>query len=142
MKFYIILMNLISLSCEPYILIACIIMLYKYRYININQIVVFVIGFCVVMSLKLNIKSPRPYVLNKNVINHSIIRVDDYMSFPSGHSYCAFMLFFILYNNMFSIKYAIIPILIGISRIVLNVHYPRDVIGGFLIALLNYNLLL
>lgn len=142
MKFYIILMNLISLLCEPYVLIACIIMLYKYGYMNINQIVVFIIGFCVVMGLKLNIKSPRPYVLNKNVVNHSIVSVDDYMSFPSGHSYCAFMLFFILHNNMFSIKYLIIPILIGSSRIALNVHRLQDVLGGFVIALLNYNLLL
>jgi len=142
MKFHIILMNLLSLSCEPHVLIACILLLYKHKYININQIIIFIIGFCVVMGLKLNIRSPRPYVLNKNLINYSIISVDDNMSFPSGHSYCAFMLFFILYNNMFSIKYIIIPVLIGISRIVLNVHRLHDVLGGFLIALINYNLLL
>ncbi len=146
MNFYIIFMNLISLLCEPIILVSCILLLYKHKYIKFNQIVIFSLGFCIVMVLKNIIKRPRPYITN-NIINHSWIKVNDYSSFPSGHTYCAFMLYFILrHNNIISNKFIVIPIIIALSRVALNVHYISpfggDIIGGFIIALINYKLLL
>jgi undecaprenyl-diphosphatase len=142
MNFYIIFMNLLSLLCEPIILIGSILLLYKYSYIKFNQIVIFSLGFCFVMVLKHIIKRPRPY-MKKNIINKNWIKVDNNSSFPSGHTYCAFMLYFILkHNNIISNKFIVIPILIAMSRIGLKVHYISDVIGGLTIALINYKLLL
>lgn len=65
-------------------------------------------------------------------------------SFPSGHSMAAFTLYgilaFVLWKHIpmtfgrvcLMILSAVMILMIGISRIYLGVHYPSDVLGGFL----------
>ncbi|WP_235589082.1 phosphatase PAP2 family protein [Tepidibacillus decaturensis] len=74
---------------------------------------------------------------------HRIIEETGY-SFPSGHSMAAFTLYamisFLLWKHLRSrfgrglmILFATVMILlIGISRIYLGVHFPSDVLGGYL----------
>jgi undecaprenyl-diphosphatase len=74
---------------------------------------------------------------------HRLIEETGY-SFPSGHSMAAFTLYgilsFLLWKHISSYQgrslLIIVSILmitmIGISRIYLGVHYPSDVLGGFL----------
>jgi membrane-associated phospholipid phosphatase len=69
-------------------------------------------------------------------------------SFPSGHAMVGIMFYgFITYYMMNKIQHqqmkrvvgwtmSLIILLIGISRIVLNAHYPTDVFGGFAIGLI------
>jgi undecaprenyl-diphosphatase len=88
--------------------------------------------------LKLVFHRARP-ILNR------IIDENGY-SFPSGHSMAAFTLYgiltFLLWRHLPSywsrslliICSAFMIIMIGISRIYLGVHYPSDVLGGFLIS--------
>ena len=68
-------------------------------------------------------------------------------SFPSGHSMMSMafygMLIFLIYKYVknIALKWTLIIILtillatIGITRIYLGVHYPSDIIGGFLVSL-------
>ncbi|MNI21098.1 putative undecaprenyl-diphosphatase YbjG [compost metagenome] len=74
---------------------------------------------------------------------HRMIDVNGF-SFPSGHSMAAFSLYgvmaFLLWRHTLTsigrgvlIAFSVAMILmIGISRIYLGVHYPSDVLGGFL----------
>lgn len=74
-----------------------------------------------------------------------LIEVSGY-SFPSGHSMAAFTLYgilsFLLWKHISSyqgrtlliIVSVLMIAMIGISRIYLGVHYPSDVLGGFLVS--------
>lgn len=74
---------------------------------------------------------------------HRIVEANGF-SFPSGHSMAAFSLYgviaFLLWRHLSTslgrgllILFSIFMIImIGVSRIYLGVHYPSDVLGGFL----------
>jgi len=67
-------------------------------------------------------------------------------SFPSGHSlssfvFCAILIYLLWKGAMhistkiaLTILLVLCPLLIGLSRIILNVHFATDVIGGFCLA--------
>ncbi|WP_164506071.1 phosphatase PAP2 family protein [Companilactobacillus insicii] len=88
--------------------------------------------------IKVAVQRPRPE-------HHHYIYAGGF-SFPSGHSAGSFALYISLLivalfivNNLFTkIILSIIAIgfviLIGYSRIFLGVHYPSDVVGGYLLA--------
>lgn len=63
-------------------------------------------------------------------------------SFPSGHASrataLAFIIGYVLYRKSKAAGYAIwaFPIMIGISRVYVQQHFPTDVIGGFLIGMI------
>jgi undecaprenyl-diphosphatase len=68
-------------------------------------------------------------------------------SFPSGHSLSSFVFCTILiylvwkstvqtgYKMALTLLLVLCPLVIGLSRIILNVHYATDVIGGFCLAI-------
>jgi undecaprenyl-diphosphatase len=90
-------------------------------------------------TLKQILQRPRP-------VEHMIINESGY-SLPSGHSMVSMafygFLIYLIYKNIKNkyLKYILIALLfvlimsIGISRIYLGVHYPSDVIAGFLVAI-------
>lgn len=67
----------------------------------------------------------------------------DYESFPSGHSAVAFGLAFALarLDPRWRWPALIFAIAVGTSRVVLRAHYPGDVLGGALAALITVRLL-
>ena len=103
-----------------------------------------VIGFFAQTFLKVLVARPRP--------DPSGWLVEEYTySFPSGHANIS-MIFWvallilvgrvlILQNNRFAaallrIVFAIFAVLVGLSRPYLGVHYPSDILGGWLLAAL------
>ncbi|KRL63763.1 phosphatase PAP2 family protein [Lactobacillus psittaci] len=77
---------------------------------------------------------------------HHLVKATGY-SFPSGHSAGSMSLCLVLFivvlvlmkkgklKNFLLICLPIIPLIIGMSRIYVRVHYPSDVLGGFIEAI-------
>lgn len=84
---------------------------------------------------------PRPFIALPKMSVFAIVDVglpQFWMSFPSGHSAFAMMAGASLWpalNRPFKIIIGALVLAVGLSRVTLGVHFPADVVGGFLVAL-------
>lgn len=80
--------------------------------------------------LKNHMVRERPFISFSHI--HALVAPLDHYSFPSGHTMNAMnfaVLFSVLYPPLF---WLVVPfaILVGLSRVILGMHYPTDVIVG------------
>ncbi|MES2930395.1 MAG: phosphatase PAP2 family protein [Patescibacteria group bacterium] len=94
-----------------------------------------ILGWCAATFLKFLIHSDRPYIVFQDV--HSLF-VESGYAFPSGHSATisalAFSIFFV--NKRLGYVFFAVALLIGIARIAAGVHFPVDIIGGYILGFL------
>jgi undecaprenyl-diphosphatase len=102
----------------------------------LHAAVVATIGATIYKLLKHRLVRERPYVAN-NMILCGTPPLDRY-SFPSGHTLHAvsFTTLFGEFDPLLLIAAAPFAILVAISRIVLGLHYPSDVLAGAAIGAL------
>lgn len=84
--------------------------------------------------LKTWFHAPRPFVTFPEI--HPMIHESPFTSFPSGHATLYFALatgIFILHPRLGK-YYFVLATLVALSRVILGVHYPRDIIAGALIG--------
>ena len=130
--------NLISLPFNFIFFSLIVIILYFNNIITTIDFILIICSQILITIIKNRVKRERPFV-NTEIINQEWFKVDHY-SFPSGHTLNAFLLFYILQHHGYLIGniYYIIPYIVGLSRIVLKVHYPSDVLVGGLLAKIVY----
>jgi undecaprenyl-diphosphatase len=117
--------------------------------LTFNHFLCFALAFSIerifYFSIKNSMKRLRPFERLK--INNIPILPPDRYSFPSGHTSAAFLFATLISLNFpaFTMILFIYAFLVGLSRIILNLHYPTDVfIGsklGFLIAIISVEII-
>ncbi len=128
------------LGDEGYLWIAMgIVLLFfkKTRPIGFTVLVSLLFDFLIInVALKELVARPRPFVVNE-LIEPLVGGVSAYRSFPSGHSGGSFAAMFALYRwvpKKIGIPALFLASLVALSRLYVGVHYPTDIIGGFVIG--------
>ncbi len=102
------------------------------------------LALLVALFIKYIYPYPRPFDVLDNVTK--LINPNSMNSFPSGHatffSAIAGVLYF--YHKKLAIFYTLGALLIGVSRVVAGIHWPFDILTGYivggLVAVFVYNL--
>jgi undecaprenyl-diphosphatase len=98
--------------------------------------------FLFIVGLTAIISEGAKYLFSKSRPINSLI-LETSFSFPSSHSSISFVLFLLIYfyfedkiknKKIFLSLNIFLILLIGFSRIYLNVHYLSDVLGGYLLG--------
>lgn len=93
------------------------------------------------LGLKPLVMRTRPYNLQAHYGNpiDLIIKAPGDFSFPSGHTAASFEGAVVIFsqNKKWGIPALIFAALIAFSRLYLYVHYPTDVLAGFIIGIIN-----
>jgi undecaprenyl-diphosphatase len=102
------------------------------------------VGLAVYKIMKHVMARERPYINHTGKIECALPPLDRY-SFPSGHTLHAVSFSVILCSYLPELAWVLVPfaVLIALSRMVLGLHYPTDVLAGALIggglALLSFD---
>lgn len=102
--------------------------------VSVNMLVTGALCLAVYKLLKQRTGRPRPFAVLTRV--QAATDPLDQFSFPSGHTLhaVAFSITVVSYFPELAVLVAPLVVLIAISRVVLGLHYPSDVLAGALIG--------
>jgi len=88
------------------------------------------LGVILYKALKQNLVRQRPCIHHQNI--HQGTAMLDYYSFPSGHTLHAFSFSLVAINAFPELAIVLLPftLLVALSRVILGLHYPSDVLVG------------
>jgi len=94
-----------------------------------------IIAYLAASILKIFIHVPRPYDAFSQV--HSLFSESGY-SFPSGHAtlFMALAVSIFITHKKAGYVFMLFALIIGIARVVGGVHFPIDILGGFVLGAL------
>ncbi|MHA2288167.1 MAG: phosphatase PAP2 family protein [Promethearchaeota archaeon] len=101
---------------------------------------IFLLGVVIIAPIKKLINRARPFEMLENI--RVLERNPTSRSFPSWHAYNVasqgLLLAFLLNSVLVAILVLILAVIISFSRIQLGVHYPSDVIFGYIIGIIGF----
>jgi membrane-associated phospholipid phosphatase len=90
----------------------------------------------IVTTMKILIHRTRPYLKLENI--RIVGSRASGQSFPSGHTSQAFFLATLLSHyyglGIYAVSFYMLAALVGLTRIYVGMHYPRDVLGGAMVG--------
>lgn len=118
------------------IIIAIVLYLYgkgKSKKVAKILFITLVATYIITQMIKAGVMRPRPYDTLSALV---VIGHEMDFSFPSGHTANMTALCYILGKEYDNLKlFMIFPVIIALTRLYLGMHYPSDVIGGFIVGL-------
>lgn len=92
-----------------------------------------IVAWATALLVKYFYSSPRPSIF---LDTHVLFFLDDSQSFPSGHAtfFSALAAALYFYHKQIAFWYAIGAFLIGLARIIGGVHWPIDILAGYIIG--------
>lgn len=90
--------------------------------------------FCTVVLAKILVAHPRPFVVLAEV--RPLVNEVPFESFPSAHAAITLSLAIAVWHFHRRLGWLLLvfALIVGISRLYVGVHYPLDILGGFLIG--------
>lgn len=117
-------------------------LIYGWLYWNVDKEKGLAVGYAVTTSLVLNggikdlVRAPRP--IGEPGVRSLRVETATGYSFPSGHTQAAAALgtavSLELQKRWVTVLSALLMVLVGLSRLYLGVHWPRDVLGGLVLG--------
>lgn len=94
-----------------------------------------IVAWIVVEMLKSLTETTRPFRLNG--ADPLTLTIPNGHSFPSAHTAVAFAIAVTIWLHDRSVGYVflLLAVLVGVGRILANVHYPVDIIGGAVVGI-------
>jgi undecaprenyl-diphosphatase len=114
--------------------------------VTLHMVMTALIGLLIYKIAKRCSGRERPYVSHAGQVACAMPPLDRY-SFPSGHTLHAVSLTLVLCSYFPQMIWVLLPfaVLVALSRMILGLHYPSDVLAGALIggvlALLSFSML-
>lgn len=119
-----------------YTLMVCLPVIYGIEalYASVHMALVGIACVTIYKLLKSRTVRERPFVKNKNLVQ-TVPPLDQY-SFPSGHTLHALAFSLVAVNYYPELVWLVAPFttLVALSRLVLGLHFPTDVLAGALLG--------
>ncbi len=98
--------------------------------VSLRMILIGALGLGIYKALKSKLIRQRPYIRHA-VIRQATASLDLY-SFPSGHTLHAVSFSAVAVSHFAELAWLLVPftLLVAMSRVVLGLHYPSDVLAG------------
>ncbi len=136
-KAAVILCKLITLAVYVFYPAFLIYLFFNERQPFLKSVLVPLVSVILVSLMRLKMNLPRPYeIMNMTPLYDKKTKGQ---SFPSRHTFAIFIIAFTVYfvKPIIGIALSILGLMLAALRVIIGVHYVRDVLAGFLCAVIS-----